>query len=68
MNTAGVALLSVRWGPAVVLVSGAVGIPPLLAIAFHAGTSTMRMRASVVTCLGGRAIRFGVLALVPDLF
>jgi membrane protein YqaA with SNARE-associated domain len=67
-NTVGVALLSGRWGPAVVLVSGAVGIPPLLAIAFYAGTSRMTIRAFVVACLTGRAIRFVVLALVPDLF
>ena len=67
-NAAGVALLSGRWGPVVVLVSGAVGIPPLLAIAFYAGTSRMSVRAFVVTCLVGRAIRFVVLALVPDLF
>jgi membrane protein YqaA with SNARE-associated domain len=67
-NAAGIALLSGRWGPAVVLVSGAVGIPPLLAIAFYAGTSKMNVRAFVLTCLVGRAIRFVVLALVPDLF
>jgi membrane protein YqaA with SNARE-associated domain len=68
VNAAGIALLSGRWGPAVVLVSGAVGIPPLLAIAFYAGTSKMDVRAFVLTCLVGRTIRFVVLALVPDLF
>ena len=68
VNAAGIRLLSGRWGPGVVLVSGAVGIPPLLAIAFYAGTSTMNVRAFVVTCLLGRTIRFVVLALVPDLF
>jgi membrane protein YqaA with SNARE-associated domain len=67
-NAAGIALLSGRWGPAVVLVSGAVGIPPLLAIAFYAGTSRMGVRAFVATCLVGRTIRFVVLALVPGLF
>ena len=67
-NAAGIALLSGRWGPAVVLVSGAVGIPPLLAIAFYAGTSKMDVRAFVIACLVGRTIRFVVLALVPDLF
>jgi membrane protein YqaA with SNARE-associated domain len=67
-NAAGIALLSGRWGPAVVLVSGAVGIPPLLAIAFYAGTSKMNVRAFVITCLGGRTIRFVVLALAPGLF
>jgi membrane protein YqaA with SNARE-associated domain len=67
-NAAGIALLSGRWGPAVVLVSGAVGIPPLLAIAFYAGTSRMNVKAFAVTCLVGRTIRFVVLALVPDLF
>jgi membrane protein YqaA with SNARE-associated domain len=67
-NAAGIALLSGRWGPAVVLVSGAVGIPPLLAIAFYAGTSKMGVRSFLVTCLAGRSIRFVALALVPDLF
>jgi membrane protein YqaA with SNARE-associated domain len=68
VNAVGIALLSGRWGPAVVLVSGVVGIPPLLAIAFYAGTSKMNVKAFVLTCLVGRAIRFIVLALVPDLF
>ena len=67
VNAACIALLSGRWGPGVVLLSGAVGIPPLLAIAFYAGTSKMTLRAFVVTCLLGRTIRFVVLALVPDL-
>jgi membrane protein YqaA with SNARE-associated domain len=67
-NAAGIALLSGRWGPVVVLVSGAVGIPPLLAIAFYAGTSRMSVRSFVLACLVGRTIRFVVLALVPDLF
>ncbi|WP_369139524.1 hypothetical protein [Modestobacter versicolor] len=68
VNALGIALLSGRWGPAVVLLSGSVGIPPLLAIAFYAGTSKMSVRAFVVACLVGRAIRFVALALVPDLF
>ena len=68
VNALGVALLSGRWGPGVVLLSGSVGIPPLLAIAFYAGTSKMSVRAFVITCLLGRAIRFVALALVPDLF
>ena len=68
VNAVGIRLLSGRWGPAVVLLSGAVGIPPLLAIAFYAGTSKMNIRAFVVACLLGRTIRFVVLALVPDLF
>jgi len=68
VNALGIALLSGRWGPGVVLLSGSVGIPPLLAIAFYAGTSKMRLQAFIVTCLTGRTIRFVVLALVPDLF
>jgi membrane protein YqaA with SNARE-associated domain len=68
VNAVGIALLSGRWGPGVVLLSGSVGIPPLLAIAFYAGTSKMSLRAFIVTCLLGRTIRFVVLALVPDLF
>jgi membrane protein YqaA with SNARE-associated domain len=67
-NAAGIALLSGRWGPVVVLVSGAVGIPPLLAIAFYAGTSRMSVRAFVLTCLAGRTTRFVVLALGSSLF
>jgi membrane protein YqaA with SNARE-associated domain len=67
-NAAGIVLLSGRWGPVVVLVSGAVGIPPLLAIAFYAGTSRMNVRAFVLTCLAGRTIRFVVLALGSSLF
>jgi membrane protein YqaA with SNARE-associated domain len=67
-NAAGTRLLSGRTGPGVVLVSGAVGLPPLLAIAFYAGTSTMRLRSFLLACLMGRTLRFGVLALVPDLF
>jgi membrane protein YqaA with SNARE-associated domain len=51
-----------------VLVSGAVGIPPLQAIAFYAGTSKMNVRAFVITCLLGRTTRFVVLALAPGLF
>jgi membrane protein YqaA with SNARE-associated domain len=66
-NAVGIELLSGRWGPGVVLFSGAVGIPPLLAIAFYAGTSKMNIRAFVIACLLGRSIRFVVLALVPDL-
>jgi len=66
-NAAGIALLSGRWGPGVVLVSGAVGIPPMLAIAFYAGTSRMNVRAFLITFLAGRTIRFVVLALVPGL-
>jgi len=68
VNALGIRLLSGRWGPGVVLLSGSVGIPPLLAIAFYAGTSKMSLRAFIVTCLLGRTIRFVVLALVPDLF
>ena len=68
VNALGVRLLSGRWGPAVVFLSGSVGIPPLLAIAFYAGTSRMSLKAFVVTCLAGRTVRFVALALVPDLF
>ena len=41
---------------------------PLLAIAFYAGTSTMRVRSFLAACLVGRTVRFVMLALVPDLF
>ena len=67
-HAAGVRLLSGRAGTGVVLVRGAVGLPPLLAIAFYAGTSTMRVRGFLLACLVGRTIRFVVLALVPGLF
>lgn len=68
VNALGIRLLSGRGGPGVVLLSGSVGIPPLLAIAFYAGTSKMSLRAFIVPCLLGRTIRFVVLALVPGLF
>ncbi|SDX54112.1 hypothetical protein SAMN05661080_00391 [Modestobacter sp. DSM 44400] len=67
-NAVGTRLLSGRAGPVVVLVSGAVGLPPLLAIAFYAGSSSMKVRSFLAACLVGRTIRFVVLALVPDLF
>jgi membrane protein YqaA with SNARE-associated domain len=67
-NAAGIRLLSGRAGPGVVLLSGSVGLPPLLAIAFYAGTSSMRVRSFLTACLAGRTVRFVVLALVPDLF
>jgi membrane protein YqaA with SNARE-associated domain len=67
-NAAGTRLLSGRAGPVVVLVSGSAGLPPLLAIAFYAGTSTMRVRSFLAACLVGRTVRFAVLALVPNLF
>ena len=62
------AALSGRWGPAVVLLSAVVGLPPLLAVAFIAGASTMPRRTFVPACLTGRAVRFAVIAAVPEGF
>ncbi|GEM_PF-6513920 len=47
-------------GPAarpVVLLSGAVGLPPLLAVTLYASGSPMRVRAFVAWCGSGRAVR-----------
>jgi membrane protein YqaA with SNARE-associated domain len=50
-------------GPAVVFISGSVGIPPLLVTAAAAGLSQMRIVPFVVTCFTGRWVRLLVIAI-----
>jgi membrane protein YqaA with SNARE-associated domain len=67
-NARGFTLLAGRNGPLVVGISGAAGLPPLLAVAFYAGASPMGYWAFTAACLAGRTVRFGVIALAPGLF
>jgi membrane protein YqaA with SNARE-associated domain len=50
-------------GPAVVFVSGSVGIPPLLITAAAAGISEMKIVPFVITCFTGRWLRLLVIAV-----
>jgi membrane protein YqaA with SNARE-associated domain len=52
-----------RTGLPTVLVSAAVGLPPLAAVSLAAGTSGQRRWEFVAMCALGRLIRFGILAL-----
>jgi membrane protein YqaA with SNARE-associated domain len=54
--------------PLVVVLSGAVGLPPLLAVTLCAGSSRMRSGAFVAACAAGRGLRMGALAVAPGLF
>ncbi|WP_129337115.1 hypothetical protein [Cellulomonas endophytica] len=65
VHRSALALLDGRAGPAVVVTSGAIGIPPLLAVAAYAGASRLGVRTFAAACLVGRAVRFTTLALVP---
>ncbi|WP_298802052.1 hypothetical protein [uncultured Pseudokineococcus sp.] len=56
-----------RAGPLVVLLSAALGVPPLLLVTVVAGASPMTYRAFVPACLLGRTVRFCALALLPGL-
>lgn len=60
-------VLSGPWGAAVVLVAGAVGIPPLLVVSAAAGASRLPLGVFVAACLAGRSVRLVALALVPGL-
>jgi len=60
-------LLGGRAGPAVVLASAAVSLPPLTVVAFVSGCSSMRRRAFVPACFAGRTARFCGIALLPAL-
>lgn len=51
-----------RLGPAVVLSSATVGMPPLLAVTAAAGASTTRLTVFFLACLTGRTIRFAAIA------
>ncbi|MEH0931342.1 hypothetical protein [Micromonospora sp. CPCC 205558] len=46
-----------------VLVSAAVGVPPLAVVSLAAGTAGLRRWEFAVACLSGRVIRFGLLVL-----
>lgn len=59
------AALSGRAGWAVVLLSAAVGLPPLAAVSFIAGASSMRRGTFVVACLLGRSALFVAIAAAP---
>jgi membrane protein YqaA with SNARE-associated domain len=71
LKAAGARLVEVldRPGQAtgVLLVSAVTGFPPLLAVSVYLGRTPMRLATFAVTCLLGRAIRFTVVALAPQL-
>jgi len=56
-----------RTGLPTVLVSAAVGVPPLAAVSLAAGTTNLRHWEFATMCLLGRLIRFAVLALALTL-
>ncbi len=60
-----VAAMARPGAPLVVALSGAVGLPPLLATTLYAGASTMRTASFVVACATGRTARMVALALAP---
>ena len=62
------AALSGRAGWAVVLLSAATGLPPLLAVTLIAGASSMRRTTFATTCLLGRTALFVAVAAVPGAF
>jgi membrane protein YqaA with SNARE-associated domain len=51
----------------IVLLSAAVGIPPLLLVSAYAGRTRMTTGLFAAVCLTGRSIRFVVLAYAPQL-
>ncbi|WP_353962113.1 VTT domain-containing protein [Micromonospora lupini] len=51
-----------------VLVSAAVGVPPLAVVSFAAGTAGLRHWEFAVACLLGRVLRFAALVLPAALF
>ena len=55
-------LRSRRGGPAVVLTSAALGLPPLAVVSLAAGAAGQRHLVFGVTCLVGRTARFAALA------
>ncbi len=52
-----------RSSAAVVLLSGAVGLPPLAVVAVAAGATRMRAADFLACCLAGRTLRFCVVLL-----
>ena len=49
-------------GPAAVVVSACIGMPPLAVISAAAGLSTIRSSTFAIACLAGRLARFAALA------
>ena len=62
-----VLVLSGRWGAAVVLLAGVLGVPPLLVVSAAAGASRLPLPVFVASCLLGRSARLCALALAPGL-
>ncbi|MDG4757310.1 VTT domain-containing protein [Micromonospora sp. WMMD710] len=52
-----------RTGLPTVLLSAAVGVPPLALVSTAAGTAGLRHREFAAACLLGRVVRFAILAL-----
>jgi len=52
-----------RTGLPTVLVSAALGVPPLAVVSLAAGAMGLRRREFAVACCAGRVLRFAVLAL-----
>jgi membrane protein YqaA with SNARE-associated domain len=57
-----------RYATPVVLLSAAVGFPPLLAVSAYAGRTRMTAGLFAAVCLVGRSARFVALAAAPHLF
>jgi membrane protein YqaA with SNARE-associated domain len=57
-----VCLRSRRTGPAVVLASATLGLPPLAVVSLAAGAAGQRRLVFGLTCLVGRTARFAVIA------
>lgn len=62
-----------RWGPAIIFVSGATGVPPVLAVQFIVPATRMPVWLFAVALLLGRcvlflAVAFGASAIVGRLF
>lgn len=51
----------------VVLLSAAVGLPPLLLVVFCISSTRMSVGMFAVTCFVGRTIRFAAVSVLPDL-
>lgn len=51
----------------VVLLSAAVGLPPLLLVVFCISSTRMSVAMFAVTCFVGRTIRFAAVSVLPDL-
>lgn len=67
-SAACLAALESRAGWAVVLLSAATGLPPLLAMTLVAGASSMRRTTFAAACLIGRTALFVAIAAAPGAF